>query len=280
MQSLTQRLWSQTSRWHIGELAWLRFQHLGRETQWQMSLWEHDEEIVAWAWVKLPGELDLQVDPAHVELSEEILRWFDDVAQGEARTVTLLDAERELIDAVRRHGYHEQTAGPFFVHLRRSLENLPEPQIPDGYTLRPVQCESDADNRARVHRAAFSLPHLPPSKVTADSYLQVMRAWPYRAELDWLVEAPDGTPVAFCLVWLDEHNRVAALEPVGTDPGHRRLGLASAAMLAALHSARRLGAESARVCARGDDDYPSARATYQALGFSGYARNVSFVRDR
>ncbi|WP_393165453.1 GNAT family N-acetyltransferase [Nonomuraea marmarensis] len=123
------------------------------------------------------------------------------------------------------------------------------------------------------------MPNLPPSKVTPDSYLQVMRAQPYRLELDWLVEAPDGTPVAFCLAWLDEHNRVAALEPVGTDPGHRRLGLATAATLAALHAARRLGAASARVCARGDDDYPAARATYQAMGFHRYARNVSFVRD-
>jgi hypothetical protein len=94
----------------------------------------------------------------------------------------------------------DTTNRPFFIHLRRSLGNLPEPTIPDGYTLRPVGGDSDADVRARVHRAAFSLPNLPVSKVTADSYLQVMHAWPYRAELDWLVEAPDGTPVSFCLI--------------------------------------------------------------------------------
>jgi GNAT superfamily N-acetyltransferase len=193
--------------------------------------------------------------------------------------VTLLDAETELIDVLPRHGYHEQTTEPFFIHLRRSLENLPEPTIPDGYTLRPVRGDSDADARARVHRAAFSLPNLPVSKVTADSYLQVMHAWPYRAELDWLVEAPDGTPVSFCLIWLDEYNRVGALEPVGTAPEHRRFGLATAAILAALHAAHRLGAESARVCARGDEDYPSARATYQAMGFRRFARNLTFVRE-
>ncbi|WP_248962362.1 GNAT family N-acetyltransferase [Sphaerisporangium perillae] len=107
-----------------------------------------------------------------------------------------------------------------------------------------------------------------------------MRAWPYQAELDWLVEASDGSPAAFCLAWLDERNRAVALEPVGTDPGHRRLGLASAATLAALHAARRRGAESACVCARGDDGHPSARATYQALGFEPFARSVSFLRDR
>jgi GNAT superfamily N-acetyltransferase len=279
MQSLTQRLWSSTSRWHVGELAWLRFQHIGRETDWRMSLWQHDEQVVAWAWAKLPGHLDLHLDPAYIELADEILAWFDDVAHGEIRAVTLLDAETELIDVLRRHGYREQTTGPFFIHLRRSLENLPEPAVPDGYTLRPVGGDSDADARARVHRAAFSLPNLPVSTVTADSYLQVMHAWPYRADLDWLVETSDGEPVSFCLMWLDQDNRVGALEPVGTAPEHRRLGLATAAILAALHTAHNLGARSARVCARGDDDYPFARATYQAMGFRRFARNQTFTRE-
>ncbi|GAB2815249.1 hypothetical protein GCM10027176_19870 [Actinoallomurus bryophytorum] len=279
MQSLAQRRWSPASRWHAGELVWLRFQHVGRETDGETSLWMEEEQIVAWAWARPPGHLDLQLDPAHIGLAGEILRWFDDVAHGGVRTVTLLDAETELIEALRRHGYEEQTAGPFFLHLRRGLEGLPEPVVPAGYTLRPIRGEDDADARARVHRAAFSLPNLPPSMVTADSYLQVMRAWPYRAELDWLIEAPGGAAVSFCLVWLDDHNRVGVLEPVGTAPDHRRLGLATAATLAALHAVRGLGAEYARVCARGDDAYPSARATYQAMGFRRFARNLTFVRE-
>lgn len=279
MQALTQRLWSSASRWHIGDLAWSRFQHIGREPEWRTALWECDGEPVAWAWAKPPGDLDLHLDPAHPDLAPEILRWFDEVAPGESRTVTMLDAETALIHVLRRHGYVEATGGPFFIHLRRSLADLPQPPDPPaGYTRRCVSGESDADARARVHRAAFSLPGLPPSKVSGDSYRAVMRAWSYRSELDWFVEASDGTPVAFCLVWLDEHNRVAVLEPVGTDPAHRRRGLARATILAALHAARELGAESARVCARGDDDYPSARATYQAVGFRRYARNVSYVR--
>lgn len=59
-------------------------------------------------------------------------------------------------------------------------------------TLRPVRGESDAD--ARAYRAAFSLPNRPPSRVTAAGHRQVMHAWPYHAELDWLIEDADGTP--------------------------------------------------------------------------------------
>ncbi|GAA3474132.1 GNAT family N-acetyltransferase [Nonomuraea roseola] len=270
MQTLAQRLWSQVSRWHLGELAWRRFQHVGREPEWRTALWELDGQSVAWAWVDESGRLDLQLDPAHLTLAEEILSWSG------ASTVTLLDAEKELADVLLRRGHEERTGGPFFVHLARDLADLPSPSLPAGYTLRAVRDERDAGARAAVHAAAFS-----PSRVTAESYLQVMAAWPYRPELDWLVESEEGEPVAFCLVWLDEVNQVAVLEPVGTDPGHRRRGLATAAVLGALHAARQLGARSARVCARGDDDYPSARATYESIGFRHYARNVTFVpQDR
>jgi ribosomal protein S18 acetylase RimI-like enzyme len=279
MQSLTQRLWSPASRWHIGELAWARFQHVGREPEWRTALWEHGGEPVAWAWASAPGELDLHLDPAHPDLAAEILRWFDEVTTAETRTVTVLNAETALIRELRGHGYDEVTEGPFFVRLRRDLADLPEPEVADGYILRHVSGTADADARARVHRAVFSLPGGPPSKVTGESYRGVMRAWPYRPELDWLVEAADGTPVAFCLVWLDEHNRAAVLEPVGTDPGHRRRGLARAAILASLRAARELGAETAHVCARGDAAHSAALATYEAVAFHPYARDLSFARD-
>ncbi|MFI0447348.1 GNAT family N-acetyltransferase [Actinomadura sp. 6N118] len=273
MQELTQRLWP--SRWHIGDMAWMWFQHTGRESERRTALWERGGQTVAWTWANLPnGSLDLQLDPAHPELADEILAWF---AETGGRAVTVLEDETAMIEALLRRGYREWT-GLFFIHLSRSLADpLPEPAVPDGYTLRPVRSENDAEARAAVHRAAFTLPDGPPSRVTTESYRNIMRAWPYRPELDWFVTAPDGTPAASCLVWLDERNKVAILEPVGTDPGHRRLGLASAAILGALRTARDLGAETARVCARGDDAYPSARATYMSVGFRPYARNRTYV---
>ncbi len=68
-----------------------------------------------------------------------------------------------------------------------------------------------------------------------------MAAWPYRADLDWIVEAPDGRFVANCLIWLDERNGVGELEPVGTDPQFRRKGLGRAVCLAAMHALRQAG---------------------------------------
>jgi GNAT superfamily N-acetyltransferase len=277
MQDLTRHL-GPDARWHIGELVWMRHQHGDASLAWPTALWDGDGDgLAAWAWMSGPGDLDLHLDPARPGLLEEILRWAGKAGAGGPLTVTVLNEETEIIGSLRRRGFAEVTSGPFFVHLRRGLDDLPEPRVPAGYTLRPVRDESDAPARAAVHRAAFSMPGAP-SKVTDAAYARMMGVWPYRAGLDWLVEAPDGSPAAFCLVWLDEVTGEAVLEPVGTDPGHRRLGLASAAILGALRTARDLGAERARVAARGDDAYPSARATYQAVGFRPAARNVSFTR--
>lgn len=276
MQSLAERLWSPKSRWHLGELVWLRLQHAGQEAGWRTSLWYDQDQVVAWGWAKPPGHLDLQLDPEHGELAADVLRWFERTAVSARRTITVLDGETDLVHTIRRHGYREEPGRPFFIHLRRELKDLPDSRLPDGYVLRAVRDERDADARAQAHRSAFSLP---PDSLTPARYRQIMNTWPYRADLDWLVQAPDGTTVSFCLVWLDDRNRVAVLEPVGTAPGHRQRGLASAAILAALRTAREHGAVSARVCARGDDGDPAARTTYEAAGFHRYARNLTFVRE-
>ncbi|SDU85884.1 GNAT family N-acetyltransferase [Jiangella alkaliphila] len=264
MQALASRLWSWSSRWHPGELAWFWCEHGRPDPSWRLAHWRHGDRVVAWAWARA-GRLDLQLDPAHLALTERIVAWSG------ATSVTVLDAETALAADLARHGYLRQDDARFFAHLRRPLAGLPDvPTLPNGYTLRPVAGPADAAARAAVHAAAFDV------TMTEAGYRGVMRAPSYRPELDWLVLAPDGTPAASALAWVD--GEIAVLEPVGTDPRHRRRGLAAAATLAALSAASDLGAKHARVCARGDDGYPAARAAYEALGFRAYARNVRLAR--
>lgn len=283
LQELAGRLWAAgPSRWHPGELAWFRLARgAGLPPGERIAVWECGERTVAWAWARTgpdgAGRCDLQLDPAHPELAGELLDWFEETA-GPAGAVTVLETDAAVLDALGARGYREVTDGPFFVHLRRELTDLSMPHIPEGYWLRHVRGEADAEARAAVHRAAFTGPDGGPA-VTAEGYRQVQRGPGYRRELDWMAgRLSDGRPVAFCLVWLDEVNAAAALEPVGTDPAHRRLGLAGACVLAALHGARRTGARTARVCARGDEAAPAALAAYTALGFRPFARNRTFRR--
>ncbi len=157
------------------------------------------------------------------------------------------------------------------------LDALASPIAPDGFILRHVRSD-EAERRAAGHRAAFSDNN--PSRVTTEGYTALMAAWPYRPDLDWVIEGPDGDFVATALGWLDERNKVGLLEPVGCAPAYRRRGFARAVNLAALRAMREAGAESALVCPRGDDGYPIPGKLYQSLGFQPGARTITYTRSR
>ncbi|MEU9885882.1 GNAT family N-acetyltransferase [Sphaerisporangium sp. NPDC051011] len=270
MQELTSRVWTPGSRWHVGDLAWGRFQHTGREPEWPTMLWHAAGRTLAWGWIETPGHLDLAVDPEVPELADEVLAWFADTAPAADRTVVVSSAERHLLPALDRHGYRPAGEGPFFTIMSRSLDALPPAEPPPGYRLRPVT-DADVPGRVHAHRAAFH-----PSRVTEQSYHAVRAAWPYRAGLDWIAEAEDGEVAAFCLAWLDEADAVALIEPAGTVPEHRRLGLARAVCAAALHAARDAGARVAVVGPRGDDAHPVPARLYRGLGFGDEAITLLF----
>jgi ribosomal protein S18 acetylase RimI-like enzyme len=289
MQQAVQRTWTPKQRWHVGDLAWERNAIPGQEPEWRTALWKDSADVVtAWGWTELPGHLDLHVDPAHPELARDVLAWFETVATGSECSVTVLETEGHLVEALEGAGYRLVTEAPFFQHCLLGLdESLAAPQTPEGYRVRAVR-EDEAETRAAAHRAAWRPQRIgdlfvPPvdlgdaeSTLTTESYQAVMDAWPYRHDLDQVVEAPDGTLVAFALGWLDDVNRVGELEPVGTDPRHARQGLGVAASLACLHALRGAGAAQAVVYPRGDSAYPVARRLYFGLGFQPVARTVTY----
>lgn len=274
MQELVQRTWTPDSRLHIGDVAWQRNAVPGSESSWRTSLWEEDGEVLAWGWAELPGRLSLVVDPAHPDLAAEVVRWFRGVATGEAVSCSVLEKEAHLISALKDAGYRLDEQTPFFTHHRLSLNELGSASVPEGFALRHVQ-PREVEKRAAGHRAAWS--DWGTSKVSAESFGAVMSCWPYRPELDWVVESPDGDFVATALIWLDELNRVGLVEPVGCAPSYRRRGFAQAVNLAALAALRDFGATEALVCPRGDAGYPIARKLYQSIGFRPGHRTITFV---
>jgi ribosomal protein S18 acetylase RimI-like enzyme len=254
---------------HVGDLAWARYQHVGREDDWRIRLWERESEAVGWAWLELPGELDLHTHPAHRrELVPEIVAWAAAEAGDDLR-VWAYDRDDATMEALVAAGFSPLAEGAFDVLALALDERLPEPELPAGFRLRHIEGEADLDRRVAVHRAAYH-----PSRVTKESYANVMAAWPYRPELDWVVEAPEGRFASFCLAWLDESTAVGELEPLGTDSEFQRRGLARAVCLGALQALAEHGADTAIVYA----GHPAAAALYCSLGFRPIGRRVRLRR--
>ncbi len=269
MEKLTQAIWSLESNYHIGDLAWQRYRHVGREGEWITAIWEMGDKPVAWGWVKLPDNLMFQVDPKFPELSNNVIEWFDKMTEANEQRVTVLETEFHLISALEDSLFSPLEETPEIL-TKISLDSCPFPvHLPDGFQARHLKGDEDVTNRVRVQRAAFAT-----SRVNEESYRNVMNSYPYDPSLDWIIESPDGEFAACCLIWLDEINKVGLLEPVGTDPRFWRMGLGSSVCKLALNTLRYKGADTAIVVCTS----PQTLAFYKSIGFEPYAQTKSFHR--
>jgi ribosomal protein S18 acetylase RimI-like enzyme len=276
MQALVGELWRLEGPHvenHVGDLAWQRFQHAGREGEWSFRIWEDDGEPVAWAWIRRPATLGHEIHPRlrGGPLHHELLDWFEAEAEEDELRVSSLTTDRERLAFLRERGYEIEPAARAFAYHLRDLGELPEPVLEPGFRLRTVE-PADLAARVALHRIVWA-----PSRVTVESYINVQAAWPYRAHLDCVVEAPDGSLVAYCLAWLDAANGVGELEPVGTHPDYRRRGLASAVCLFALHRLREEGATRAIVYSIAGSE---ATALYESIGLRQHTRSLQLLKRR
>ena len=279
LQAMCSRLWSPTARFHPGQLAWNRY-HTPVDadrtgTDEAISIWRAGGAVIGFGWAEAPDWLELQVDPAHPEVADEVLAWFEDWSEAPEQSVLAM-ADDVCGPALEEAGFVVDSAAWFLSHHVMDLAALPPLREVDGYRLRPVE-PNEAEARAACHRTAWS--DFGPSPVTGEAYAALMQVWPYRLELDWVAVDGTGQMVASALVWLDPSTGAGLVEPVGCVPAHRGHGLAGAVTLAALHRLRELGGRLAVVSPRGDDDHPGPRRLYESLGFRPSARTATWTRS-
>jgi predicted N-acetyltransferase YhbS len=266
MQDAASRLWGPGRRWTPGEIAWALLTATARQ----------DVRLVAdgWVWRQESHLAVLASDPAVV--MESVREWAPDLP------VQVPDGDRALLRALHRVGYREAVAAPFSLDLRLATPDAPDAVLPEGYLIRSAR---PADDLLGVHRAAWrpaDLPFAPgcaprvdpgaTSSLTAAMLAAVQGAWPYRQDLHVVAQAPDGSLAASCITWLDPATGVAAIEPLGVRPEHRRRGLAGALCLHAAHLVDQAGGRELVIHPRGDPAYPAPRGAYLRCGFTPAGR--------
>jgi predicted N-acetyltransferase YhbS len=269
MLGLAQELWRDDPRdvqCPYGRIAWWSANILHGESE--TRLWFDGEQLVGWGWVTAGTELEFQVRPVHREVLDEILAWA-----GPAELMVQAH-DADAIERIEARGLVHMPSAPWMRLNARSLDDLPEPELPGGYSLRTVRPEDHA-SRAAAHRSAFR-----PSRFRDDVYEFVRATPPYRPDLDCVAVAPDGSVAAYTLAWLDEENKVGQFEPVGTHAEHQRRGLGRAVNLFALHRLRDEGATLGLVECRGDAAYPVPAKLYESVGFREISRQRAFRRLR
>jgi predicted N-acetyltransferase YhbS len=217
------------------------------------GVWENEAgEIVGVANIEHPdpshpdwGEAFFQRHPDYAFLLPEMLDYAEEHLRNQETNrlhFYIYDYDVQLQTLAQQRGYqqykdHEAADSVFAVH-----DDLPVPTLPEGYAIQSMADNNDLERRRKAFGLGFNHPD-PKEWPSLLSYQELQEAPDYRRDLDLYVVAPDGEHAAFCIVWWDERNRLARLEPVGTVPHHRRKGLAKAVVLEAIRRAAALGAE-------------------------------------
>jgi ribosomal protein S18 acetylase RimI-like enzyme len=281
MQRLQQELWpieGERTQAHVGDLAW-GTTHAPREDEWNRRLWLDGERCVAWAWIKRGTSLDYELHSEYRggPLHDEVLDWFESEAPRDtALSVWWMENDDVSLPLLSRRGYEwSEDGGSYLFHVQELDERVVVPDVPAGFRLRTVNPDEDLVERVLIHQAVWA-----PSRVTQETYRDVMAAWPYRSDLDCVLEAPDGSFAAYVLCWYDDANRVGEFEPVGTHQNYRRRGFGAAVCLFALHRLQEEGGRQAIVYASGRPDQRQASALYESVGFRRHTRMLELRRTR
>ena len=246
-----------------------------------LTIWEDHAGVAAW----------VLVGPRHRAYDAQIR---PDLRGGAFEREVIVYADHRMAELMRRYGIESeqmfgdaarcdtirtrllkelgwtQDGDPPYVINQRSLDNLPELIIPNGYEIRPVEGVHEAAVLAELHSACFG------SAWTPEQYHTLMQTPGYCAEREYVAVAADGSLAGFTETWRDPLNRTGLLEPVGTHPDHRRRGLGKALVLYAMHTMASEGMTTAEVANSGDNE--ASRALYAACGFKPWQFLEGYVK--
>ncbi len=249
-----------------------------------MTIWEDDQGVAAW----------LLGDPRHKSYDAQVR---PDLRGGDFERQVLEYADESIVELMRRYeipgnciyadafrgdtarsellaalGWEPDNALPYVLN-RTEIRSVEVPALPEGYSFRSAKGVQDAAALAAVHNACFKV------NWTPELYRYVMESPGYAPGRELVIQASDGTFVAFTVTWYDHLNRTGLFEPVGTHKDHRRRGFGRAIMMYGMQQMAAAGMEFATVAHFGDNK--AARGLYQACGFKpwhlldGYTKPIS-----
>ncbi len=240
-----------------------------------LKIWEVFDEaqqtpqkIIAVSYTKPLGKCWLSVDPNYTSFVREIVLWMQNRVkelQGNKEedlkmSFVVDDDDVEFIRVLSDLGFRRgEVEGD--KQIRSADSPVPPYNLPEGYTIRNAVIEKDYLKYREVQMAVFA--HI--VSMTKEQLMLYSTASFYREDLDIVAVGPDGRFAAFCTTRIDPLSRIAELEPVGTHPDHRQLGLAKAVICESLKRLKKY--KPSIVVILGAAPTKGARKLYESVGF-------------
>lgn len=264
-----------------------------------ICLWQDaDNKLVAlgYLWITEPsdvidGFLSIHIHPdvSGDYLESQIIQWGEErmrqVRQERGFEVKLRsgcrDSFSERITTLENDGF--KVARYFFTMERSLLEPIPEPKLPEGFTVKKTNQKQDAALWAELFNQAFK-DHWNHHDVTVENLEHWLNDENYRPELDLVVVNSDGQFVACCYGGifpeenLDKQRKEGWIDVLATRCEFRRMGIGKAILLSNLHQLKAAGMDVAKLGV--DADNPNgALGLYESIGFQKIYTSLSYVKD-
>ncbi|QRN84123.1 GNAT family N-acetyltransferase [Chloroflexota bacterium] len=172
-------------------------------------------------------------DPA---LLGEILAWVVEHWASPDRTTSVMaydwDTRRQVV--LLQNGY-EPVRVIEEVRIYDLNEAYPEPYLPEGFRFSSVADERNPQARVALENAIWE------AQLDEAWYRGKSSSPHYFPNLDLLVISPEGQSAAAALVWPYPETGAGEIDPLGTHPDFRRLGLARAIVLHSFKQMQALG---------------------------------------
>jgi ribosomal protein S18 acetylase RimI-like enzyme len=221
-------------------------------------------------------------------LERDVIEWgagrLSEIAAARGLTGRLRLAARD--DDAYRIGIFERNGFRLdrrFFDMARPLDQpIAEAPLPDGFTIRPLEGEREVAAWVETFNQSF-IDHWNHHDMTVERRLHWMQSLDYRADLDLVAVAPDGTLAAFsfCIIEAANNERLGAREgwvaDLGTRRGYRKRGLARAILTESLRRIKDAGMATAKL---GVDilNPNGALRLYESVGFQKVETWLSYVR--
>ena len=239
-----------------------------------VKIWEDSDalsesKIVAVTSRKTYGICYIQIHPDYRHIEKEIIRTLeshviesrkkdDDVAK-----IGFLVAESDSIriETLKELGYKR---GEVEEHNRIRPIDLPVPdyKLPEGFTIRHVDIVAEYKKYRELQGSVFK--HM--ANMQLSQAKRYSEASFYNAELDLVAVGPDGKFASFVTVRIDPISRMAELEPVGTHPDFRGMGLSKATCIEGLRRVAKYNPTCMVILGAAPTE--GATKLYDSLGFS------------
>lgn len=242
-----------------------------------IKIWEKADDadmssvpkIVAVTFLKPSGDCWIQIHPDYRFLEKEIVLWLEEQGRKSKSNEHLefevrfrvSETDEKRIALLTELGYKDFGLEEYN-RWRPMDAPISEHQLPDGFSIRSVDVEKDFIQYKKVLSAVF--PHC--RGMTEKSAKIYATASFYNKELDLVAVDRHGNFAAFCTVRIDPVSRMAELEPVGTHPSYRKLGLAKSVICEGLRRLQKYHPSS--MCILGAAASEAANRLYESVGFS------------